>query len=125
MSNSLVLSIGSNNPDRERQMKSAIEWLRKQFESVRISDVYEADAENGIDGPYLNAVMSANTTLPLDAAVNLTKQWETLCGRTPVSKIKGEIPIDIDIVIWNGEIIRQAEFGCPYFKKGYDKLLSL
>lgn len=124
MSNNLVLSIGSNNHDREWQMKNAIEWLRKQFNAVKISEVYEAVADNGIDGPYLNAVMTAETDLDLDAAIVLVKQWETLCGRTPVSKIKGEIPIDIDIVVWNGNIIRPTEFGRPYFRHGYDLLTS-
>ena len=124
MIHSLVLSLGSNNPDRERQMQSAISWLGSQLLDVRVSAIHETSPDNGIGAPYLNAVAMASTDMDIDQVTALVKHWETQCGRTPESKIIGEIPIDIDIVMWDGHVVRAREFDRPYFRIGYSELDS-
>jgi len=122
MTHSLALSLGSNNPDRERQMQAAMDWIASLLHDVRVSAIHETPSDNGIGAPYLNAVATAWTDMDIDRVTSLIKQWETQCGRTPESKIMGEIPIDIDIVVWDGTTIRAREFSRPYFRKGYDEL---
>lgn len=123
--NTLTLSIGSNSRDREWQMKHGIEWLKHTLSNARVSSVYNTLAVNGRDADYLNAVISASTQLSLDDVTALMKQYEGVCGRTPASKLRGVIPIDIDIVLWNGEVIRPADFAQQYFQRGWQELKTV
>jgi len=123
--NNIVLSIGSNSPDRHWQMESAIRYIKLKLKNVYSSSIYETLALNGKDASYLNAVIVADTDMSIDEAKTFFKQWETLCGRNKVSKIKGVIPIDVDIVVWNGAIIKERDFVAYYFSQGYYQLFTL
>ena len=120
--NTLVLSIGSNSRDRAWQMRHCIAWLNHILSSVKVSSVYKSVAVNNRDTDYLNAVMIASTKKGLEDISALMKQYETVCGRTPASKLQGEIPIDIDIVLWNNDVIRQRDFAQQYFQRGWQEL---
>lgn len=50
------------------------------------------------------------------------KKYEAICGRTPLSKAIGDIPMDLDIVMWNDEIIRDKDFRQEYFQTGWKQL---
>ncbi|MGN0211975.1 MAG: 2-amino-4-hydroxy-6-hydroxymethyldihydropteridine diphosphokinase [Muribaculaceae bacterium] len=120
--NQLVLSIGSNSRDREWQIRHCIEWLRHTLSNVRVSTIYNSVAVNNRDADYLNAVMIAKTKKNFDDISSLMKQYEMVCGRTPASKLQGEIPIDIDIVLWNDDVLRQRDFAQQYFQRGWQEL---
>ena len=121
--NTLAISLGSNSKDRSIQMNDAIQYLNSIFEGVLSSTIYETKALNGKDAPYLNAVAVANTHLSIVEATNLLKEWESQCGRTTESKLIGDIPIDLDIVVWNGEVVREKDFSCDFFTQGYLQLV--
>ena len=111
MNNAVVLSIGSNSADREAQMTNCIAWLRGIATPTKLSSVYNSPASNGKDPDYLNAVAEITS-----------KDYERQCGRTPQSKALGSIPIDIDIVMWNGNVLRQKDFAQYYFAKGWNEI---
>lgn len=73
-------------------MLSTVRWLKSCFDSVTVSDIYEMNAINGTDAPYLNAVAMASTDMTPDEVISLLKRWELHCGRTPASKSTGIIP---------------------------------
>lgn len=120
--NTLVISVGSNSRDREWQMKHGIEWLKHTLSNTQVSTTYNSVAINNRDADYLNAVMIGKTKKSLDDITTLLKQYETVCGRTPASKLEGCIPIDIDIVMWNGDVLRQRDFAQQYFQRGWQEL---
>ena len=120
--NSLVLSIGSNSKDREWQVKNCIAWLKDKLHGVTVSDIYNSKAANGVDPDYLNAVMKAKCREELPEITDMLKKYETVCGRTPMSKKKGDIPMDLDIIIWNNEIIRETDYNQHYFQIGWQQL---
>jgi 7,8-dihydro-6-hydroxymethylpterin-pyrophosphokinase (HPPK) len=120
--NRLVISIGSNSRDREWQMKNGLEWLRSVLSHIKESEVYNSAASNGRDADYLNAVVSASCRESLDDITAKFKEYENVCGRTPASKQTGEIPMDIDIIIWNDEIIRPNDYEHEYFKIGWNMI---
>lgn len=122
--NTLILSIGANSPDREWQMTHAIKRMKQIFKKTVISDIYEVPAHNGIDAPYLNAVMIASTLMSMEEVVAVLKQWETVCGRTPASKQQGVIPIDLDIVVWNEDVVRPIDYSREYVSRGIAHLLT-
>ncbi|MBQ9076602.1 MAG: 2-amino-4-hydroxy-6-hydroxymethyldihydropteridine diphosphokinase [Muribaculaceae bacterium] len=122
--NNLILSIGANSPDREWQMAQAVKRMKQLFKKTVVSEIYEVPAHNGVDAPYLNAVMVASTTMNMEDVTVALKQWETLCGRTPASKQQGVIPIDLDIVVWNDEVVRPVDYSRNYVSTGIARLLS-
>lgn len=122
--NNLILSIGANSPDREWQMAQAVKRMKQLFKKTVVSEIYEVPAHNGVDAPYLNAVMVASTTMNMEDVTVALKQWETLCGRTPASKQQGVIPIDLDIVVWNDEVVRPVDYSRSYVSTGIARLLS-
>lgn len=120
--NSIVICIGSNSHDREWQMEHAIEWLRKQLSSTRISSIYNTQAENRRDPDYLNAVLEGHCKTDFETISKEVKEYETVCGRTPTSKLQGNIPMDLDIIMWNGEIMRPDDYKKTYFQIGWQEL---
>lgn len=122
--NKFVLSLGSNSDDRQSQMDLAFSHLKSVFDDVESSAIYETEALNGKDAPYLNSVIVGYTNMGYDETVDYMKQWEKNCGRTSESKLKGIIPIDLDVVVWNDVIVREKDFIMPYFTRGYMQLLS-
>lgn len=122
--NRLIISLGSNSADRERQMSQAIDRMKQLFNKTVVSEIYEVPAHNGVDAPYLNAVMVATTAMSLEEITAALKQWETLCGRTPASKLQGVIPIDVDVVVWNDEILRPVDYSRSYVSLGISRLLT-
>ena len=54
---------------------------------------------------------------------SLIKQYEKDSGRTPESKLKASIPIDIDIVIFNDIVIKPKDFNFDFFQIGYKELV--
>lgn len=105
-------------------MDSTVRWLQSCFDNVTVSEIYEMDAINGVDAPYLNAVAVASTDMSPDAVIATLKQWELNCGRTPSSKSSGIIPMDLDLITWNGTILRPKEFNRAYFSRGYNQIME-
>lgn len=120
----IVLGIGSNSPDAEENVRKAVGMLRGTFSRLQVSSVYptlpEGDASPGRN--YFNAVAAAETVMSLPELECFLKAYESANGRTAESKAAGLIPIDIDIVIYDGEILRSAELFRNYFRKGYEEL---
>lgn len=121
--NVFIVGIGSNSFDRESQMKKTIEFITNSFENIYVSEIYETPAENGKDAPYINAVLVATTEKEMVDVNAIIKQWECNCGRTTMSKLEGIIPIDIDIVTWNEDVVRPKDFSKTYFTKGLLQLI--
>ncbi|MBR6640077.1 MAG: 2-amino-4-hydroxy-6-hydroxymethyldihydropteridine diphosphokinase [Muribaculaceae bacterium] len=122
--NVAVLSLGSNSSDKELQMKNAIKQTTQIFDNVVVSEIYEEPAHNGIDAPYLNTVMVVSTAMTIDEVNLLLKRWEIECGRTPELKQNGVVPIDLDIVMWNREVVRPVDYSRSYVSKGIAQLLA-
>lgn len=118
----VVLCLGSNSADRHQQMGSAIEWICSQLGDVERSSTYETISDNGIGAPYLNTVIAGTTDMEIHTFTTLVKNKEAQCGRTPGSKLNGDISIDIDIIIWDGIPVRPQELGKTYFQQGYNEI---
>nr|MBD5376576.1 2-amino-4-hydroxy-6-hydroxymethyldihydropteridine diphosphokinase [Bacteroides sp.] len=120
----LVVGIGSNTTDREFRMQSAIEALCGKFTDANVSAVYETQAVNGHDAPYFNAVFSGMTTMTMEDVIVWLKEQERLAGRNELENIEGQVHLDLDLVIWDGRIVRPADFDRTYFNIGYRQLLA-
>ena len=116
----LVISLGSNYGDRSASIRKSIDWLSNLLINAVASEIYSTPDCNGGHNEYMNAVVRGRTFLSLDEMENECKRYEESCGRNHEARDAGRVPIDIDVVIYKGEIIRQKDFERMYFRIGYD-----
>ncbi len=121
-SNIAVISLGSNMENARSRVVEAIHWLTNTFSNASVSEVYETNPVGGALGTYFNAVARIETTLPLDDLNESLKDYELKAGRTEECRILKKVPIDLDIVIFNKEIVRPWEYSQMFFRKGFESL---
>lgn len=117
-----VLCLGSNVPDRERIISRVLVRLENFCSVEAASSIYEAPDESGIGESYINIVLSVSPRLSYGDFTACLKQMEIDYGRTPQSKSEGKMPLDIDIIIWNGQVVDRYQYSRPYFQRGYKQL---
>ena len=67
---------------------------------------------------YLNIVIEGTSTLPPEALNRIYKEKEQAYGQRTAQ----HVPLDIDIVITDGEIIRPSDYESEHFRRGYSEL---
>ena len=120
----LILSLGSNCGDRERNIKSALTWLSRVLNDIKSSDIYESPCAKDSGKSYMNAVVSCSTEMSLHQLDSLIKNYEIEAGRDEECRKIGSVPIDIDIVVVNGEVLKEWDFKQKFFVRGLNYLNS-
>lgn len=128
MSIHCILSIGSNDGDRELHLQHALNYLAEICETLYCSTSYESPALNGgkmANKPhYLNAVAVVDFDSDLSTLELKLKDFEILEGRDENARAEGRVPIDLDVVIAQNKILRQGDFDRYFFRRGYEELFS-
>lgn len=119
-----TISLGSNSDDREQQINMAIEHISGFLNKCVVSSIYETEAINGTDAPYMNAVIHGISPVGSVALKRFLKEWEASHGRTAEPYSKGVVTIDLDLVIFDSRILRPKDFERYYFNIGYRELLA-
>ena len=114
-----VFSIGSNIGDRKTSVEAGIEWLSGILEDFCASPVYATPDCHGGSREYLNAVAKGSTRLNPLQLEEMCKVFEWSCGRDSEAREKGKVPIDIDLVVYDGHVLRPKDFSCEFFRIGY------
>lgn len=122
LSNAITICIGSNCGDRLAAISSAITGCRHFLNECKVSDIYETPEIHGKGAPYLNAVLSGRCDKDFAEMQASFKQMEIDCGRDELCRQQGRVPLDIDIVIWNSDIVRPSDFAQSFFQLGYSQL---
>lgn len=118
----VVLSLGSNCGDRHRNVEQGLEWVAGLLNHFRTSSLYVSEALGGGGGHYVNAVAIGDTGLTVEQLNGLAKAKEIEAGRDAAARMEGRVPLDIDIVTANGEVLRPRDFACDFFKRGWEEL---
>ena len=119
---SVVISIGSNCGDREALVRETIEWLKTLLIQIQHSSIYETPCAKSCGKPYMNSVVKGFYQGDGIELEDLLKEKEHEMGRTSSCREKGEVPIDIDIVILNGDIAKAWDYRQKFFQLGYSQL---
>jgi len=94
-------------------------WFSDLIESTPI----DTNGKGKLDGPnYLNSICLAQSDATLEQIQLLLKKLETMMGRKKGSEGKVEVVIDLDLVLWNDQILRPWDVSQTYYK---DCLLNL
>lgn len=116
--NELILCLGSNR-EREWNIGRAAERLRASFVSARFAPaVYTTPVGCASTIPFLNQVVIAYTSCSIEECRRLIKSIEAELGRTASDKAAGRIPIDIDLLCWNGQVLKADDWARGYVADG-------
>mgnify|MGYP000792160466 FL=1 len=114
----VALSIGSNCGNRHRQVSAGIDWLKEILTECEISEIYATGDCSGGNREYMNAVVAGKTSLGLKELEISCKEYERRHGRTPTARANGDVPVDIDTVVYDGYIVREKDYRQTYFQIG-------
>lgn len=116
------IGLGSNDGDRELHLHNGLNYLAEICDNIYFSTHYESPALNPGKVYYLNSVALIDFPGDIDTLNALLKKGELIEGRTDEARAEGRVPLDMDIVIADGNIIRPKDFGCYFFRRGYEEL---
>jgi 2-amino-4-hydroxy-6-hydroxymethyldihydropteridine diphosphokinase len=121
--NSVVIGLGSNiEPDEN--IGKAIEAISSEFHIVRSSSLVETEPVGFEEqDKFLNGALLIETALDSDSLKSWLKELESKLGRAKTDNKDGPRTIDLDILVWNGEIIDEEVFERPFLKKSVLELL--
>lgn len=115
----VYLSLGTNRGDRFKNISTAIKLLDKEdnFEIESISSVYRTFGVNsGADMPeFLNCVLKVRTSLKPQQVLERCQSIEKTMGRVR-KEMKTPRIIDIDIILYNDEIVSTEYLTIPHPK---------
>lgn len=113
----VFLGVGSNEGDR----LAIISWALRQLgetpgvQMVQMATISETEAVGGpAQGLFLNTVVELETTLSPATLLATLQQIERACGRRPSAVRWGPRPIDLDILLYDDQMIRTATLTIPH-----------
>ena len=111
----IAISLGSNLGDRRAHLEYAIDALRLDLSDISVSAFVETQPV-GVGpehGPYLNAVMVADTALPARLLLERLLEIEEERGRTRPYPMAPRT-LDLDLILYGSEIIREDGLTVPH-----------
>ena len=115
----IYLNIGSNLPSekggRKTNILEAINYLKKlDLNLIKVSSFYETPSyPNNSDPKFINLCIKFESNLKASKLLNEIKKIEKKLGRTRSMKNEPRT-CDIDIIDFNGEIIKNDELVAPH-----------
>lgn len=117
-----VICIGSNCGDRNKHVEAAVKWLSGILRDFRHSHIYATPDCQGGQREYMNAVCIGKTSLSYSMLETLCKEYELKNGRNRVAREMGDVPVDVDVVVYGKGILRERDYGSDFFMIGYRSL---
>lgn len=115
------LGLGANLGDRARALAAATRELRRAGVDVdRVSSLYETtpwgEPPRGLPEPppYLNAAVSGETALAPLELLAAAKRIESAAGREPDAPRNAPRPLDVDILLMEGEVVSTGGLAVPH-----------
>jgi 2-amino-4-hydroxy-6-hydroxymethyldihydropteridine pyrophosphokinase len=108
--NEVILGLGSNI-DPEQNLPEALRRLSGQVEIVAVSSLWKTVAVGSAGPVFLNAAARVLTGMDRDALkTGLLLPLEASLGRIRSADKNAPRPIDLDILVFNGEVLDDSIF---------------
>lgn len=121
--NEAIICLGSNTPDAPARLMAAEAFVSALGYKIADSGTYPTEPEYaGPSEPYLNELIVLRTGLEYERLRNTTKEYENTIRTTLPNEWAGLVNLDIDIVIWNDNILRPSDASAAYFRQGLNIL---
>lgn len=109
-----LLCMGSNQ-EGERHLAAAVAALRAHFGTLHCGERIRTVAEGTASGGYYNnQALRMWTTATPEEVLLFCKQLEKENGRTPAGKAAGYVPLDIDLLVADGCVLRPEDMQKEY-----------
>ncbi|MFP6809475.1 MAG: 2-amino-4-hydroxy-6-hydroxymethyldihydropteridine diphosphokinase [Pseudohongiellaceae bacterium] len=108
----LALSLGSNI-DAPNNIRKAVRALRREFDALKCSSVYESEAIGFVGANFLNLVAIIETTADLSSISSVLKLLEDRFGRNREQPRFSARTLDVDILFYGDEKIKSDEIELP------------
>jgi len=103
--NKAVIALGANI-DPKANIEKARSIIAQQHVVLAESEIVETEPIGFKEQPnFLNCAMLIETFLERETLAEWLKSVERQLGRIPTANKYGPRPIDLDIIVWNGEIV--------------------
>jgi 2-amino-4-hydroxy-6-hydroxymethyldihydropteridine diphosphokinase len=118
VSANVYVGLGSNEGDRERHLVSALEALSRIDAVVvlRCSSLFDSAPVGPSQPRFLNAVVALDCALPPTRLLTILQRIEQDLGRRRDSVRWGPRPIDLDILLWDGEVVAEPSLQVPHLE---------
>lgn len=122
----IILSLGSNISPRRKNLERAVTLLKKHFQIIKVSHIYETAPLLKYDNQanFLNAALLIRSSLSCLEVLKITQGIEEEMGRIRLKRW-GERNIDIDIIDYNNEIIEEANLTVPHKEMAFRSFVLL
>ena len=121
----VVVCIGSNCGERQTALLNATQWLSRILSDFKKSAIYETPCALAEGSHYLNCVVCGKWNGGIDELEHSLKDYERRKGRDEACRKRGDVPVDIDVVICDGEIIKEWDYRQKFFQIGFGEIIGL
>lgn len=120
--NTCLICIGSNY-DREMNCALARRMLHHSFFDIRFSTETETEPLGMKNkAKFSNQLALFDTVENKEQVICLLKEIEHAAGRCPEDKQKEKISLDIDLLMFNGKVLKPEDMKRNYVRMGMDEL---
>lgn len=124
MINSVIIGIGSNI-NAEENISKMLEILALHMDVLRVSTMLRTKPIGIEDQPdFTNGAVKIQTSLGKKELNRLLKKIEDQLGRDRSAPKFGPRTIDLDIVVWNGEIVDKDYYTRDFLQKSVQEVIS-
>lgn len=122
--NVCIVGVGSNiNPDSN--IKAVLAILKRETTVKGVSKWIKTTPVGIVDqNDFINGAIKIHTSMSREAFKNYLKKLEDILGRDRKLPKFGPRVIDLDIVVWNDEIVDEDYFTRDFVKNTVDELLQ-
>jgi 2-amino-4-hydroxy-6-hydroxymethyldihydropteridine diphosphokinase len=124
MNNIIIISIGSNI-NAEENISNMLEILGKEVEILKVSTMLKTKPIGVENQPeFTNGAVKIKTGLSREELNRFLKNIEDQLGRDRSAPKFGPRTIDLDIVVWNGEIVDEDYYTRDFLQKSVQEIIS-
>lgn len=121
--NEVIIGIGSNI-DAETNISKMLEILKGYVEIVKVSSFIKTKPIGIENQPeFTNGAVKIITNLSQHELNDLLKEIEDKMGRDRTAPKFGPRNIDLDVVVWNGEIIDKDYYTRDFLQKSVSEII--
>ncbi len=121
--NRAVIGLGSNI-NAEENIRRAKEAIAGEFMLIKSSSFVETEPVGFKEQDrFINGALLIETELNAGRLESRLKVLETELGRVRTDNKYGPRPIDLDILVWNGEVVDEEVYEREFLRKSINELM--
>ncbi len=121
--NRVVIGLGSNI-DPEENIRRAKEAIAGEFMLIKSSSFVETEPVGFKEQDrFINGALLIETESDASSLKSWLKELESKLGRVNTDNRYGPRTIDLDILVWNGEVVDEEVYEREFLRKSIKELL--